>query len=168
MDKFAGRKWIEVKREISQNYHMLTLLDPKAPEIIDVAKAFESHGTECGMACLAAYLHIDKWGCERTAQRAVDMYAEIMREGDHWPGSQEFQDMLYWSSWMSTGPVDHLEWPLAPTRWPKDLDKRAGICNVMLRLTGPSLRYGNCQVLAGTAIMKFLVEGMKKSRAKRV
>ena len=65
---------------------------------------------------------------------------------------------------MSTGPLD-LAWPLEPKEWPKDLDKRAGLANVMLKLSAHHLKFGNTQMLAGSSIMNFLIDGMKKSKA---
>jgi hypothetical protein len=166
MNQYGYRRWEEVQEEIADSYHLLAMT--KDDDAVDVAKAFESHGTECGMDCLAALLHREKWGTERTAARAVKMYEDIVKEGKNWPGSQDFQDMVYWTAWMSTGPVLNLCWPLAPEKWPTDLDKRAGLANVMLHMSAPHLRFGNSQILAGQSIMKFLVNGMKKREAVRV
>jgi len=165
MNKYGYRRWEDVEKELEDSYHMLAL--SKDDDAIDVAKAFESHGTECGMVCLAAYLHMDAWQPERTAKRAVNMYIDIVKEDGNWPGSDSFRGMIEWTAWMSTGPLD-LAWPLAPKEWPKDLDKRAGLANVMLRMSAPHLKFGNTQMLAGRSIMKFLVDGMKKSKASRV
>jgi hypothetical protein len=163
LDKYGDRKWVDVEKELESSYHLLTMTDDD--DAVQVAKAFESHGTECGMNCLAAFLHMEKWGTPRTTRRAVDMYIDVIREDGKWPGSQDFQDMVSWTAWLSTGPVNKLKWPLAPTKWPKGLDKRAGLANVMLFLSAPHLRFGNSQVIAQRSVMKFLVNGMKKSQA---
>jgi len=161
LEQYGGRTWKSVQKELAVNHHLLVFQDPTDDLAVEVAKAFDEHGTEAGMGTLVAALFTKKHGAVRAANMGSQIYEDIYRKRGKMP--HHVAEMVYWVAWMSSGPVKDLKWPLEPPKaW--DEGEWAGTANVLLLLALRGLEGSNTEVLAGRAIGEFLKAGMEKRK----
>lgn len=146
-----------------ENLTLLALSDDEGTR--ECATAIRDYGVECGAAILCATLFCDENGVEKTLNRALQIYTDLIpRLKEEGRKTKELESRLenlrYWMAWVREGPRKEETWPLAfPCRKP---DKKAGLANIMFLIGVRRMPCeANSQRIVANMMVQFLMEGME-------
>jgi len=166
---YQSLKWRDAKRCLRDRRILLAM--EKDRLCTEVAKTYDTHGADAGIATLCALLYFQCHGAPQTATRGVELYGDIlkacMNKGEDKPWlSAKVQDMRFSVAWSTHGLTR--EWPLSPPKW-RNLDLVGGLANIMLCMGAREMVDGTTSEQVGAAsVMQFLKEGMEKKHESRV
>jgi len=164
---YKGMKWENVCTEVQRN--ALPLLMSRDWVTVEAGRSADICQGEAGAAVVVAGLCCKDWGPEKTARKGVEIYEGIKKRKGLKGMEHHFNEMLYWTAWL-TGGVAVKKWPVRIPEWDDD-DKWGGLANVMLHVSAKDLMEdgaSNSRVIASRSIVKFLQEGMSMKSGKKV
>lgn len=182
LEAYSGMTWSQAARKLSGTVHMLAFGREDGAE--SVAKTFASYGAEPAVAELAACLALRKNGMRSFTAMATGIYSDMAKElaqrNDLTVAGRKMVERLRWAvnsmeDWTAWAacyktPGFKFEWPVRmPEEMWADLDKRAGLANIMLWLAAEALEDESvCGLVASQGIVRFLKEGLEaKEKRKR-
>lgn len=185
LEWFYGTPWHSVAKKVCSNAHMLALGKDEEGLVVvqEFRKSLEQHGEEPATAEFAARLALRKNGLNNFTAMAtgiyVDMAKELAQKKDLTPeGRKRVESLLWsannmeqWTAWAACykSPGFKFEWPVRmPDEMWVDLNKRAGLANIMLYLAAQELeKESTCGLVAAQGIVRFLKEGMEANERRK-
>jgi len=166
---YQGLTWDKARRRLGRRRLLLAM--EKDDLCVEVAKTYENHGAQAGMAALCALLYYKKYGAPDTARMGVELYADILKrlekrgKDPSWLRHQ-VSNMRWGVAWAVHGGIKR--WPLEPPKW-KKIDAVGGLANIMLWMASLELLSTGTtsECLAGSMVARFLKEGMEKKGERR-
>ena len=179
LEAYAGMSWAGAAKRLKGSLHMFAFSkDPETVEAgMEIERAWRETGEEAGMAVFLAHLVLRKSGDSVLAGQAIEMYKEVASSLAANPkltqdGKRSVEllrhkvsKMEEMAAWASVRPIA-FEWPIE-FPFMDDLQKKAGMANVMLFLAARSLEVQNGSgILAAAGIVRFFREGMESHEGK--
>ena len=180
LEWYYGTPWHKVPKKVLGNAHMLALGKDKEGLVAvqDFQNSLKQHGEEPAIAEFAARLALRKNGVENFTAMATGIYVDMAKElaqkkGLTQEGRKRVESLQFaatnmeqWTAWAGCMRISafKFEWPVKmPEDMWVDLNKRAGLANIMLYLAAERLeKESTCGFVAAQGIIRFLKDGMQK------